>query len=87
MQDMRGKVKRSLRVLRIAAPRTITLEVGAAIARPDGGSAGTLTSFAHSARADGWLAMARVQLDALDAELRVADATGSDHPARVTDPL
>jgi folate-binding protein YgfZ len=87
MQDMRGKVKRSLRVLRVAASRAAALEVGAAITRPDGDSAGTLTSFAYSPRADGWLVMARVQLDALDAELRVADASGSSHPARVTDPL
>ena len=87
MQDMRGKVKRSLRVLRIAAPRTAALAVGATIARPDGQSAGTLTSFAYSPRADGWLAMARVQLDALETELQVADAAGSSHPARVTDPL
>jgi folate-binding protein YgfZ len=87
MQDMRGKVKRSLRVLHIAAPRAAALEVGAVVARPDGQSAGTLTSFAYSPRADGWLAMARVQLDALDGELHVADAAGASHHARVADPL
>ena len=69
MQDMRGKVRRSVRVLRVDAPPQAPLERGGAIVKPGGEAVGTVTSNAYSVRAGAWLVMAKLQLDALDGEL------------------
>src|SRR6187431_257720 len=69
MQDMRGKVRRSLRVLRVEAPPSARLAAGASIATASGDVAGSVTSFGRSERAGAWLVMAKLQLDALDGEL------------------
>jgi folate-binding protein YgfZ len=82
MQDMRGKVKRSLRVLRVAAPADAELGEGAAIVDVTGGELGPVTSRAFSERAQAWLVMASVKLDALANELRLRDATGGLWPAQ-----
>jgi tRNA-modifying protein YgfZ len=92
MQDMRGKVKRSLRLLRIDAPREAELSAGADVVDAARQPIGKLTSSAFSARAGAWLALARVDLEALT---RGADAGGlfcgptgdARWPARPTDPL
>jgi folate-binding protein YgfZ len=69
MQDMRGKVRRSLRVLHVEAPPSARLATGASIVTASGDVAGSVTSFARSDRAGAWLVMAKLQLDALDGEL------------------
>jgi folate-binding protein YgfZ len=84
MQDMRGKVRRSVRVLHVDAPAGASLEPGAAIERPGGEAAGSVTSRAYSARAGGWLVMAKLQLEALQGELWYVGAAGR-FPARSAD--
>lgn len=86
MQDMRGKVKRSVRVLRLDAPPNAHLEVGAALVKANGDIAGTVTSLAHSARAAAWLVMAKLQLEALDGELWYQGAAGR-FAARAAEPI
>lgn len=87
MQDMRGKVRRSLRVLRVAADAGATLDVGASIVRAAAEApVGTVTSRAYSPRAGAWLVMAKVQLDALGGELWYEDARGR-HPAQLAEPI
>jgi folate-binding protein YgfZ len=81
MQDMRGKVKRSLRVLRVDAPADADLGQGGAIVDATGGELGPVTSRAFSERARAWLAMASVKLDALANELHLRDASGRLWPA------
>jgi folate-binding protein YgfZ len=82
MQDMRGKVKRSLRVLQVTAPADADLGSGASIVDAGGGEVGTVTSRAFSERAQAWLVMARVKLDALANEVRLRDGVGAFWPAR-----
>jgi glycine cleavage system aminomethyltransferase T len=85
MQDMRGKVKRSVRVLRVLAPRAANLAAGGKIVVATGErEIGVGTSVAYSERAGAWLVMAGVQLDALDGELRHVGPTGS-HPAAIAE--
>jgi folate-binding protein YgfZ len=86
MQDMRGKVKRSVRVLRVDAPQGTRLEVGAALVKANGDHVGTVTSLAHSARAAAWLVMAKLQLEALEGELWYQSAAGR-FPARAAEPV
>jgi folate-binding protein YgfZ len=86
MQDMRGKVKRSIRVLRVDAPSDARLEAGATLVKGNGDVVGNITSVTLSARAAAWLVMAKLQLDALDGELWCQSPTGR-FPARATDPV
>jgi len=95
MQDMRGKVKRSLRLLRIDAPREAELPAGADVLDAARQPIGKLTSSAFSPRAGAWLALARVELEPLaqsgsssePAELFCGPAGAARWRARLTDPL
>jgi hypothetical protein len=70
MQDMRGKVKRSLRVLAVAAPPDAGLSRGSTVVNASHQNVGTVTSAAFSRQGGGWLAMARLKLDDAEGELR-----------------
>jgi folate-binding protein YgfZ len=72
MQDMRGKVKRSLRTLEVQAPEDAALGAGARILSASGQDIGNVTSAAHSPLTGAWRVMARVKLDGLGGELRCA---------------
>jgi tRNA-modifying protein YgfZ len=85
MQDMRGKVKRSLRVLRVDAPADAPLEAGATL-RAAAEPRGSVTSCAYSARAEAWLVMAKLQLEALSGELWYEGSAGR-FPARAAEPI
>ena len=90
MQDMRGKVKRSLRLLRIEAPPEVAVEVGWELMDAARASIGTLTSSAFSPLAGAWLALARVELEPLaqhENDLRCGPANDPRWPARPTDPV
>ncbi|HKO95031.1 MAG TPA: hypothetical protein VJU61_27945 [Polyangiaceae bacterium] len=67
MQDMRGKVKKSERLFAIEAPAQAEVPVGAPLQDGAGHAVGSLTSRAYSERAQAWLALARIDLDALGA--------------------
>jgi folate-binding protein YgfZ len=86
MQDMRGKVKRSLRVLDVAAPRDASIDAGARILAGGGKELGIVTSRAFSERAGGWRVMAKVQLDGFDGELQL-EAAGASYAARLAAPV
>jgi tRNA-modifying protein YgfZ len=86
MQDMRGKVKRSVRALKVDAPPDAGLSGGSIVSVATGKDAGGVSSAAYSARAGSWLVMAKLQLDAIDTGLRYEGAAGS-HPARPAEPL
>jgi tRNA-modifying protein YgfZ len=86
MQDMRGKVKRSVRALKVDAPPDAGLSGGSIASVATGKDAGPVTSAAFSARAGSWLVMAKLELDAIDAGLRYQSAAGS-YPARPSEPL
>jgi tRNA-modifying protein YgfZ len=87
MQDMRGKVKRSIRVLDIEAPRDANIAAGArVVAGASGKDLGLVTSMAYSERAGGWRVMAKLVLDGLGAGLRLDAADGS-YMARLADPI
>ena len=77
MQDMRGKVKRSLRVLRLDAPEDAAIARGARLVGAAGNEVGSVTSRAYSPRAGGWLVMAKLQLDALPLGVRYEDSAGT----------
>jgi glycine cleavage system aminomethyltransferase T len=66
---MRGKVKRSVRLLALDAGRDAVIEVGGAITRGEGEPVGTVTSAAYSDRAGTWLALVRLDLDAASGPL------------------
>jgi folate-binding protein YgfZ len=89
MQDMRGKVKRSLRLLRVEAPRQAELPAGTEVLSAARQSIGKLTSSAFSPRAGTWLALARVELDPLAQapDLYCGQASDLRWPARVSDPV
>jgi folate-binding protein YgfZ len=90
MQDMRGKVKRSLRLLRIEAPLDASVEAGLELTDGAGGSIGKLTSSAFSPLAGAWLALARVELEPLaqhENDLRCGPAHDPRWPARPSDPV
>lgn len=73
MQDMRGKVKHSLTVLRVAAPRDAQLAAPARVLAHDGQEFGAVKSVAFSEREAAWLAMTRLDKSALDGELEYHD--------------
>jgi folate-binding protein YgfZ len=90
MQDMRGKVKRSLRLLRIEAPPSAAVEPGLELMDAARSSIGKLTSSAFSPLAGGWLALARVELEPFsqhENDLRCGPANDPRWPARPTDPI
>ena len=93
MQDMRGKVKRSARVLRVDAPEAARIAPGAHIVAAAATSpgapsheVGTVTSAAYSRLAGGWLVMGKLQLDALALGVRYEDPAGS-HAAVPAEPV
>lgn len=86
MQDMRGKVKRSVRALKVDAPPEAGLGGGSIVSVATSKDAGAVTSAGYSARAGAWLVMAKLQLDAIDTGLRYEGAAGS-HPARPSEVL
>jgi folate-binding protein YgfZ len=77
MQDMRGKVKRSARVLRVAAPRDVRWEAVEPILDAAGQPAGTPTSRAYSELAGAWLVMAPLRLDAAEAAMTLSTGPGT----------
>jgi folate-binding protein YgfZ len=81
MQDMRGKVKRSVRVLRVAAPRDAGLIAGASILDAADQPIGSVTSAAFSERAGEWLVMGQLKLEGLTGTLSYA-SDGVRWPAR-----
>jgi folate-binding protein YgfZ len=85
MQDMRGKVKRSLRVLAVAAPRDADVKAGAELLDASGQNVGTVTAVAFSEVAGSWLAMARLKLDS--SELRYSAGEGAVWAARLSQPV
>jgi folate-binding protein YgfZ len=90
MQDMRGKVKRSLRLLRIEAPRSAAVEPGLQLMDAAHASIGKLTSSAFSSHAGAWLALARVELEPFsqhENDLHCGPANDPRWPARPTDPV
>jgi hypothetical protein len=95
MQDMRGKVKRSLRLFRVDAPREAELGTGAVLVDAAQQPIGKLTSSAFSPRAGAWLALARVDLEPLaqsgtsteGAALFCGPPGDARWPARLTDPV
>jgi folate-binding protein YgfZ len=87
MQDMRGKVKRSVRVFDVAAPRAARIATGARVVGGDAGKElGVVTSLAYSDCADAWRVMAKVSLEGLGTALRL-EATDGAYPARLADPI
>lgn len=73
MQDMRGKVKRSLALLCVSAPEDGGLQPGGVIVDGTRREVGAVTSLAPSLRAGGWLVMARLERSALGGELFYAE--------------
>jgi glycine cleavage system aminomethyltransferase T len=87
MQDMRGKVKRSLRVLAVAAPRDAEVKAGAELLDATGQNVGTVTAVAFSEVAGSWLAMARLKLDSTSGELRYGTGESAVWAARLAEPV
>jgi folate-binding protein YgfZ len=91
MQDMRGKVKRSVRTLKVDAPPGAGLGSGRIVSAATSQDAGGVTSAAYSSRAGSWLVMAKLQLDAIDAGLRYEGPAGTyqavTYPALLSEPL
>jgi tRNA-modifying protein YgfZ len=75
MQEMRGKVKRRLEVLKTTAPLTTVPAPGESILDGDGAVVGAVTSFSNSRRLGTGLVMARLELAARDRPL-ILGATG-----------
>lgn len=71
MQDMRGKVRRSNRVLGVDAPRSVALKAGQDVVDESAKVVGVVRSAAYSSVAGRWLAMCRLELGALERELAV----------------
>lgn len=96
MQDMRGKVKRSTRLLRVDAPAQVALPAGSEVLDASQQPLGSITSSAYSPRARSWLALARLDLDALakhetahgaGAALTCGPAGSAHFPAFLSDPV
>lgn len=96
MQDMRGKVKRSVRALAVQAPEDAPIGPGAVIVNASGEDVGNVTSAAYSPLAGAWRVLGRVKLDGLSAELRCAPKTPENTegvplalawPARLAEPV
>lgn len=75
MQDMRGKVKRSLRILRFTAEGDQVPRVGQAVLAA-GSEAGVLTSVSQSRSSSEWLCMARILLTQLNESLTLDGSPG-----------
>jgi hypothetical protein len=73
MQDMRGKVKRRLRSLRVSAAASAPMQAGALIMANEE-PIGRVTSVAHDGQE--WLCMAKCQLASLSQSLHVAGVEG-----------
>lgn len=84
-QDMRGKVKRSSRVVTIEAPADATFEQPLAIVDAAGESVGKVTSAAYSDRAESWLMMARLKLDKTSSAMFAQTAEGVNFPVQLSD--
>jgi folate-binding protein YgfZ len=81
MQDMRGKVKRSIRVLEVSAPAGTSWAANQSLVDAAGQPAGDVTSRAFSQLAQRWLLMAQVRLDAGDS-FSIASAPGTTWQAK-----
>jgi folate-binding protein YgfZ len=77
MQDMRGKVKRSARVLRVDAPADVRWEGSEPLLDAAGKAAGTPTSRAYSELAGAWLVMAPLRLEAAEGPLTLSSGRGT----------
>jgi folate-binding protein YgfZ len=77
MQDMRGKVKRSARVLSVSAPRDVAWQSPEPILDAAGQPAGTPSSRAYSEIAGAWLVMAQLRLDAAEGALTLSTGPGT----------
>jgi tRNA-modifying protein YgfZ len=96
MQDMRGKVKRSTRLLRVEAPEQTALPAGSEVLDASQQSLGSVTSSSYSPRARSWLALARLDLEALakheasqgaGAALSCGPAGAAHFPAFLSEPI
>lgn len=95
MQDMRGKVKRSTRLLRVEAPVQAALPAGSEVLDAAQQPLGSVTSSAYSPRTGSWLALARLDLDALarheaqgpGAALSCGPPGGAHFPALPSEPV
>jgi tRNA-modifying protein YgfZ len=96
MQDMRGKVKRSIRALAVQAPEGALVGPGAVILNASGQDVGNVTSAAYSPLAGAWRILGRVKLDGLGGELRCApkpsepgegERAAITWPARLAEPV
>jgi tRNA-modifying protein YgfZ len=81
MQDMRGKVKRSIRVLEVLAPPGTSWGPNQPLLDASGQPAGDVTSRAYSELAQRWLLMAQVRLDAGES-FTLASAPGTTWQAK-----
>lgn len=86
-QDMRGKVRRSSRVLAVQAPAACEFDKPLAITDSKGTAVGTVTSLAYSNRANCWLMMARLKMDKTQDEMFAAAADGTRVSAHLCAPL
>lgn len=77
MQDMRGKVKRSARVLSVAAPADVRWASSEPLLDAAGQPAGTPTSRAYSELAGTWLVMAPLRLEAAAGPLTLSTGAGT----------
>jgi glycine cleavage system aminomethyltransferase T len=86
MQDMRGKVRRSNRVLSVSADPGADLASGQSVVGATGEPCGVISATIHSPRAGAWLAMCRLELSALANELFVQTAA-ERYPATLAEPV
>ena len=81
MQDMRGKVKRSLSVLRVEAPENAALGGPAHVVDAEEREVGVVKSRAFSPRAGAWLVMTLLERSADVAQLRYRESGSRAWPA------
>lgn len=86
MQDMRGKVKRSVALLRVAAGAEAALGGPAQIVDAAEREVGAVTSRAFSQRAGGWLVLAQLDRSAAG-ELKYVEPGPRAWPAQAVDPI
>ncbi len=84
MQDMRGKVSRSVRRLLVHAPRGAALSAGTRVLI-DGEDVAPVTSIAYSASRDGWLVLAQLPLAKLEAGMLQLAGAEATYPAQLSD--
>jgi folate-binding protein YgfZ len=87
MQDMRGKVKRSARVLRVEAPADVSWDSMEPLLDAAGQPAGTPTSRAYSELAGAWLVMAPLRLEAAEGSLTLSTGPGTRWQASIAQPV